>query len=78
MYIFGRDKYYRPTIVLDFARIIDLGSTDPSVVSTEAMQASFIFLWKYMKKCMFLEGHTDQWNTITNMAQASMWALPRA
>jgi hypothetical protein len=27
---------------------------------------------------MFLPGHSDHWNTITDMGQAGMMALPRA
>ena len=30
-----------------------------------------------MKKVMFLPGHCDHWNTITEMGFASMWAIPR-
>jgi hypothetical protein len=63
---------------MDLPKIIGFTTSDPSLVSTEAMQASFIFMWSYMKKCMFLEGHSDHWNTITDMGQAGMMALPRA
>lgn len=57
--------------------MIAVGATDPEVVSTPAIQASFIFMWSYMKKVMFLPGHCDHWNTITEMGFASMWAIPR-
>ena len=63
---------------MDLPKIIQFTQTDPSLVSTEAMQNSFIFLWSYMKKCMFLPGHSDHWNTITDMGAAGMMALPRA
>lgn len=30
-----------------------------------------------MKKCMFLRGNCDHWNTICNMGNAGMFAVPR-
>jgi hypothetical protein len=78
MYLFGRDKFYRNTVCMDITKIIHFSSSDPSLVSTEAIQTSFIFLWSYMKRCMFLPGHSDHWNTITDLGNAGMMALPRA
>lgn len=77
LYIYGRDRHYRPIIVTDLPRIIAMAASDPEVVSTESMQASFIFVWNYLKRVMFLPGHVDHWNSIMNMGFASMWAIPR-
>lgn len=35
-------------------------------------------MWSYMKRVMFLPGHSDHWNSITDMGFAGMWAIPRA
>ena len=78
MYLHGRDMQYRCTIIVDLPKVIELMATHPDMVSTENMSVLFAFLWSYMKKCMFLPGQADHWNTITNMGFASMWALPRA
>jgi hypothetical protein len=51
--------------------------TDPEVASVTAMQDSFVFVWNYIRKVMFLDGHVDHWNSIMNMGFASMWAMPR-
>ena len=77
LYVYGRDKHYRPTIVTDLAIIVKLMVTDPEVASVKAMQDSFVFVWNYIRKVMFLEGHVDHWNSIMNMGLASMWAMPR-
>lgn len=77
LYVYGRDKHYRPTIVTDLAIIVKLMVTDPEVASVKAMQDSFVFVWNYIRKVMFLEGHVNHWNSIMNMGFASMWAMPR-
>lgn len=46
-------------------------------MATESIQAGFVFMFSYMKKCMFLPGHCDHWNTIVEMGEQSMWAIPR-
>lgn len=33
--------------------------TDPEVASVTAMQDSFVFVWNYIRKVMFLDGHVD-------------------
>lgn len=77
LYVYGRDRHYRPIIVNDLPRMIDLAANDPEVASTESMQAAFVFIYNYIKRVMFLPGHVDHWTSITNMGFASMWALPR-
>lgn len=78
MYIHGRDKLYRVTIITDIPKMTKLGERNPDAISTQNMQNAFVFLWSYLKKAMFLPGISDHWNTITDMGWAGMWALPRA
>ena len=56
MYIHGRDINYRPIVVMDLERVIALGVSDPEVVGMERMTRTFVYLWNYMKKAMFLPG----------------------
>lgn len=37
-----------------------------------------MFMYDYMKKVMFLNGHCDHWNSITDLGNAGMLSIPRA
>jgi hypothetical protein len=69
VYIFGRDKYFRPTIVLDFDSVNKMMLTNPDLVRLEHVQNTLVFLWNYIRKVMFLDGHVEQWITIFNFSQ---------
>ena len=61
MYIFGRDKYYRPNLIFDQVKFRVLYNQDPKYVCAESVAQAFGFLWNYIRKTMFLEGHVDHW-----------------
>ena len=77
MYIFGRDKYLRPTFVLDCAAINRCHREDPNTVTVETFSVMLTFMVRYMREVMFLPGHVDQWITIMDMDSASLFKLPR-
>jgi hypothetical protein len=58
-YIFGRDKYYRPCIVLDAAVMAQIVAKDPDCISTQNFTNLFIFLYQYITRVMFAKGHVD-------------------
>jgi hypothetical protein len=58
-YILGRDKYFRPCLVLDCAVMAKLNKSDPSLLATENFNAEFVFLFQYLRYVMFLPGHID-------------------
>ena len=76
-YIHGRDKYFRPTFIIDGAILTRLQKEDPNTVSVETFNVILTFLIRYMREVMFLKGHVDQWVTIMDMNGASMLSLPR-
>jgi hypothetical protein len=47
------------------------------VVSSEAIQNGFMFLWNYIKHVIFLPGHVNHWISITELGQLSMYSIPR-
>ncbi len=77
LYVGGRDKEYRPLLVFDAQRIAHFNKTDPGVVSSEAIQNGFMFLWNYIKHVIFLPGHVNHWISITELGQLSMYSIPR-
>lgn len=41
MYLFGRDREYRITIVVDLTKMVQILAVDPEMVSTENMSIAF-------------------------------------
>ena len=54
-----------------------LRASDPDAVSLDVLLDLFTFLWEYMTRAMFLPGQIVQWNTIINMGNLSINAMPR-
>lgn len=77
IYVFGRDKHYRTTIINDIQKMISVGAQDEDAISTENIISTFMFLRSYQKRCMFAPGQADHWNSITDMGFASATAIPR-
>jgi len=77
LYIGGRDKEYRPLIIFDAKRIVEIGKSDSSIVSTDAITNGFMFLWNYIKHVIWLPGHVNHWITIVELGNLSMLQLPR-
>jgi len=38
---------------------------------------AFVFLWNYVKRVMFLDGHIEQWIGIFNFGQMGVSSMPR-
>lgn len=77
MYIFGRDKYFRPTFVMDGAAIARCQREDPNTITVETFSVMLTFMIRYVRECMFLKGHVEQWVTIMDMNGLSLFKLPR-
>lgn len=77
VYIFGRDKYFRPTLVLDLENVNNMIVSKPDLVTLENVQNTLVFLWNYIRKVMFLDGHVEQWITIFNFQQLGVAQMPR-
>lgn len=45
MYLHGRDMNYRPIIVMDLSRVIQLQTENPQLVEIDNMTKAFVFLW---------------------------------
>ncbi len=78
MYIFGRDKDYRITLVFDLPKIIHFSKTEPELISPVQIQNSFVFFISYMKRVMLLPGRCDHWNTIVDMGFAGYKDVPHS
>ena len=77
MYIHGRDKCFRPIMVMDLAVLIKIYKVDKDTVTAQVFIELFVFMWQYMKDVMFLNGHTDCWVQIVSFGNLGMTALPR-
>ena len=56
IYIFGRDKYYRPTFVVDGRNMVEFDRREPDVLNGANLCQAFCYLFNYMKRVMFLPG----------------------
>ena len=55
-YLFGRDKYYKPTFVMDCEVMVRLLKEDPAYITLDVFLDLFAFLWEYVTRTMFLPG----------------------
>lgn len=76
-YIFGRDRFFRPCLVMDAEVMARLTKEDPECVESANFTALFIFLYQYLKNVMFLPGFADQWITIINLGKLGATSIPR-
>ena len=76
-YLFGRDKFYKPTYVMDCEVMAMLVKEDPACITVDVFLDLFSFLWEYVNRAMFLPGQIVQWNTIVNMGNLGALAIPR-
>lgn len=77
IYVFGRDKYYRPIVIMDAERIYRLSKIDKSVVTAENFTESWLFLYNYITKVMHLPGQADMWMNICNLGNLGLTSIPR-
>ena len=77
IYIFGRDKFYRPCIVMDAEAMARLMKEDPNAITGETFADLWVFLYMYIKNVMLLPGHIDNWVNIVNFGKLGITALPR-
>ena len=59
IYIFGRDKFLRPTWVLDGGALSRCAAEDSNVVTIENITEILTFLVRFIRENMFLRGHCD-------------------
>lgn len=77
MYIHGRDKYYRPIVVMDAAAMYRMIKEDKNSVNAEHLTELWIFLYMYIREVMFLPGQADFWLNICTLGNLGMTAIPR-
>jgi hypothetical protein len=76
-YIGGRDKFYRPIIIMDGGVIASLVKEDKALFETEAMGEVWFYLYNYVRKVMFVPGMVDTWLFLCDLDGLSMTKLPR-
>ena len=54
--MFGRDKYYKLTILMDIPVMIRLQQEDPDIITMDVFLDLFTFYWEYANRCCFLPG----------------------
>jgi hypothetical protein len=64
-YVHGRDKCFRPIIIIQPRLIIELGVPEDRQVE-EILKAA-IFVMEYLKKTCHLPGQIENWTTIINV-----------
>ena len=71
-YLFGRDKFYRPTFVLDLLEMTNLIEIDTTVGNIKVFIDLFTFYWEYVTRVMFLPGQIVQWNIIIDFRNLAL------
>lgn len=77
MYIHGRDKYYRPIVIMDAAVMSKMIKDDKNAVTEELLVELWVFLYMYIREVMFLPGQADFWLNICHLGNLGMTAIPR-
>ena len=55
-YVLGRDKWYKPSIIMDLGKMVELTRQDPACITVEVFLDLFAYLWEYVVRAMFLPG----------------------
>jgi len=55
----GRDKWYRPCMVMDGRVMADLAKREPDVITAEVFAEMFTYLYVYLKKVILLPGQCE-------------------
>jgi hypothetical protein len=70
--VHGRDKKFRPCIIIDASVIAHFKQSQPDLFDMDALATATIFIMEYVKKHMFLPGQIEQWVVITNLSKLSI------
>ena len=76
-YILGRDKYFRPCLIMDAIVINRLEKEQPGTVDEQTFIDLFLFLYIYIRDVMFLPGHINYWINIVHFGHLGATELPR-
>lgn len=77
IYSHGRDKKFRPTIILDSSVFEALRKQKPELFNVDTICTACQFLMQYIKKHMFLPGRIEHWVVINNLNKLSFGKLPK-
>jgi hypothetical protein len=77
MYIHGRDKMFRPCIVLNSATFELLRQSKPELCDMDVASTATLFVLEYVRSNMFLPGQVENWVVINNIGGLSLNKLPR-
>lgn len=77
MYCHGRDKYFRPCIVLDSSVFESIRSKRPDLFEMDVICTAGVFLLSYVRKHMFLPGQVENWVIINNLNKLALNKVPR-
>lgn len=58
-YIHGRDRYYRPAVIINMDRVVRQMAINPELEQGENFTNAFLFLYNYILKVMLLPGHIE-------------------
>lgn len=70
MYICGRDDKFRPIIVVNAARIVEMKLT------SENLQQLTVYVTEYVKEHIFIPGKVENWVFLIDLANIGIFKLP--
>ena len=72
IYIYGRDHFFRPIIVIN----VEVYMKHHDKYKFDDWSKSILYLLEYIKAKLFLHGQIEQWVTIFNMTNCSVLSIP--
>ena len=72
IYIHGRDSCYRPLVVVNLAKFLDLNFE----LSFDSIKSSIIYLNNYIISNLLIPGQVETWNIILNLNKVSLLSIP--
>ena len=77
LYVHGRDKWFRPCLVLNSGVLSQIKISHPDLFDIDLLSTATIFILEYVKKYMFLPGQIENWVVIHNINKLAFNKLPR-
>mmetsp|Transcript_19427 Transcript_19427/g.18536 ORF Transcript_19427/g.18536 Transcript_19427/m.18536 type:complete len:110 (+) Transcript_19427:466-795(+) len=77
LYSLGRDKKFRPCIIIDSSIFEQWKKKKPELFNVDAICTACQFIMQYIKAHMFVRGRVECWVVINNFSKLSLGQLPK-
>lgn len=77
LYVHGRDRMFRPCVVLNSNTFERVRTTKPEICNMEIAITATVFVLEYVRSNMFLPGQVENWVGVNDLGGLSVNQLPK-